>query len=237
MQVHQNLYMVIKESSYETLLQLPIFQGLGYRDMTEIVSDVKMDYVKISAGKTFIQENSPCNKLIFILKGNYSITHYTSTRRIYFVETPKAPEVVGVNTLFGLRQYYTHTYKANSEIQLLTINKQYVIQSLLHYEICRFNFLNLLSTAFHRSQLSLWEMPSSNLTKRFIQILKNNSIVPSGEKHLYGSMVDLSEYLSTTRLNLSNMLNGLQNKKLITLERKHFIVPALQDLIRFSQEL
>jgi len=226
-----------KDDLYYALLQLPIFQGLGFRDITEIVNDVKTEFLTIPAGKTFIQEDTPCRRIIFILDGEYSVTHFTSNRRIYFVETPRPPEVVGVYTLFGLRQYYTHTYKAITNIQLMTIEKQYVIKSLLHYEICRFNFLNLLSTAFHRSQLSQWEMPHDNQTKRFIQILKKNSIVPSGEKHLYGSMVDLAEYLSSTRLNLSKMLNDLQNKQLIKLERKHFIIFALQDLIRYGQEI
>ena len=229
--------MIQSETFYETLLQLPIFQGLGTRDITDIVSKVKMDFRKIPAGKTFISEDTPCSKMTFIIKGEYSVTHYASNRRIRFVEHPKTPEVIGVNSLFGLRQYHTHTCEAISEVQIMTIDKIYVIQNLMQFEVCRINYLNLLSTSLHRAQQNLSEKPNLNLIKRFIQTVKNNSILPVGEKHIYASMIDLADHLGATRLHLSAMLNQLETQGHIVMARRHIAIPALQNLIRYGQEL
>lgn len=227
----------MQESFYETLLQLPLFQGLGYHDLTNIVSKVKMDFRKYEPGKTIIEEGAACKDVIFLLQGSLIAKRSSANKRIIFSEKMDSPNVIGINSLFGLSQHHDRTYVADSNAQLLVINKQFIIHNMLVYEVCQFNFLNTLSTVIHRSNKMLWEMPSGNIAKRFIQILKRNYLKPSGEKNINGKMVDIAKYLGTTRLNVSNMLNELHQKGLIELGRKHIIIPAFQDLIHYGEDL
>jgi CRP-like cAMP-binding protein len=227
----------MQESFYETLLQLPLFQGLGYHDLTNIVSKVKMDFRKYEPGKTIVEEGEACKDVIFLLNGTLTAKRASANKRIIFSERINSPDVIGVNSLFGLSQHHERTYIAESNTQLLVINKQFIIHNMLVYEVCQFNFLNTLSTVIHRSNKMLWEIPSDNITKRFIQILKRNYLKPSGEKRLNGKMVDIAKYLGTTRLNVSRMLNHLQEKGLIELGRKHIVIPAFQDLVHYGEDL
>lgn len=227
----------MQESFYETLLQLPLFQGLGYHDLTAIVSKVKMDFRKIQPGKTIIEEGSACKDVVFLLKGEITAERGSQGRRLIFSETVLAPDVVGLGSLFGLSQYHDHTYKAATDVQLLVINKQFIIHNMLIYEVCRFNFLNTLSTMVMRANRMLWDMPSQDLCLRFIQLLKRNYIKPSGPKEISGKMVDLARYLGATRLNVSNMLNHLQDEGLLQIGRKHLHIHAMQDLIRYGENL
>ena len=133
-----------QESFYEILLQQPLFQGLGYHDLTEIVEKVKMNFQKTPAGTVIYKETDPCNELLFILKGNISVSHASQNRRVSFIETWTPPTVVGISTIFGISQYHTRTYRALTDIQTLSIRKEFITHNLLSYEVFQYNLLGML---------------------------------------------------------------------------------------------
>jgi hypothetical protein len=117
---------------------------------------------------------------------------------------------------------------------MLFINKNYIIQNMLIYDVCRFNYLNLLSASLQRQSKMLRDFPETDLVRRFTQILKHNYLKPSGEKHIKGKMVDWAEYMKVTRISVSNMLNQLEAHGLLKLERKQITIPAMQDLVAYA---
>lgn len=56
---------------FDTLLQLPLFQGLCHEDFTSILDKVKLHFIKHKAGETIIENGSPCKQLRFLLKVKY----------------------------------------------------------------------------------------------------------------------------------------------------------------------
>ena len=54
---------------FDTLLQLPLFQGLCNEDFTSILEKVKLHFIKHKAGETIIENGSACTQLCFLLKG------------------------------------------------------------------------------------------------------------------------------------------------------------------------
>ena len=61
------------ETMFDTLLQLPLFQGLCHEDFTSILDKVKLHFIKHKVGETIIESGSPCKQLCFLLKGEVSI--------------------------------------------------------------------------------------------------------------------------------------------------------------------
>lgn len=59
------------ETMFDTLLQLPLFQGLCHEDFTNILEKVKLHFTKHKAGDVIVKSGTPCDKLIFLLKGKY----------------------------------------------------------------------------------------------------------------------------------------------------------------------
>ena len=228
--------MQVQPSFYETLLQQPLFQGLGSNDLIEIVSKVKIHFQKFTAGNIIHLETDACRNLLFLLKGELKVSHTSTNKRIIFTELWKAPTVIGVESIFGVSQYHNRTYVAETDIQTLTINKEFITQMLLNYDVFRFNLLNMLSTRVQRSDRMLWETPALSLTRRFQQICQHNFTLPSGKKEILGKMVDLSVYVNATRLNLSRTLNLFEKEGILTLERKRITIPQFENLIHFVQE-
>ena len=61
------------ETMFDTLLQLPLFQGLCHEDFTSILDKVKLHFIKHKAGETIIESGTLCTQLCFLLKGEISI--------------------------------------------------------------------------------------------------------------------------------------------------------------------
>lgn len=79
------------ETMFDTLLQLPLFQGLCNEDFTSILEKVKLHFIKHKAGETIIENGSACTQLCFLLKGEVSIVT-NSPQNIYTViEQMEAP--------------------------------------------------------------------------------------------------------------------------------------------------
>ena len=72
------------ETMFDTLLQLPLFQGLCNEDFTSILEKVKLHFIKHKAGETIIENGSACTQLCFLLKGEVSIVT-NSPKNIYTV--------------------------------------------------------------------------------------------------------------------------------------------------------
>src|SRR5574344_1114747 len=119
----------MEQSFFEILLQLPLFQGLGHKDLTDIVSKVQFDFQKKEVGTAIVRQDTKCNGLMFLLKGDLDITR--TSHKLFFSESLHAPDVIGIDSLFGLSQIYRHTLTARSDVQLLLIDKRFVINKLL----------------------------------------------------------------------------------------------------------
>ena len=78
--------MQVQPSFYETLLQQPLFQGLGSNDLIEIVSKVKIHFQKFTAGNIIHLETDACRNLLFLLKGELKVSHTSTNKRIIFTE-------------------------------------------------------------------------------------------------------------------------------------------------------
>ena len=60
---------------------------------------------------------------------------------------------------------YTATYKARTDINIVTIDKLFVLNELNNYEIFRLNYLNILS---NRAQVAYEKLWNSHIKRRGI---------------------------------------------------------------------
>jgi signal-transduction protein with cAMP-binding, CBS, and nucleotidyltransferase domain len=75
LQIRRLRYM---ETMFDTLLQLPLFQGLCHEDFTNILEKVKLHFTRHKAGEPLIKSGEVCDQLLFLLKGKPS--PYRKTR-------------------------------------------------------------------------------------------------------------------------------------------------------------
>lgn len=216
---------------YDTLLQLPLFQGLGKTDLTNILSKVKLSFQKYDPEETIVKQGDKCEELMFFLSGQLVAETEHSDSNYTYSELFLKPMVIEPYSLFGLHPNYHATYKTRTEVNMLTIGKKYMLTELNLYEIFRINYLNILSNQVQVEHDKLFKVYATGIRKKLINFFAIQAFKPEGEKSIKVKMEDLAKIIDETRINVSRELNNMQEKGLIELKRKSIIIPALEKLI------
>ncbi|WP_321332823.1 Crp/Fnr family transcriptional regulator [uncultured Bacteroides sp.] len=222
------------ETMYDTLLQLPLFQGLCHEDFTNILEKVKLHFTKHRMGETIVNSGEVCDKLIFLLKGEIMSLSSPEECNFTYTEYFEAPYLIEAYSLFGMRVHYTSSYVARTEVQTISISKSFVLSELFKYDIFRLNYMNIISNRAQIVYDRLWKCPSKTLGEKIIDFILLRTEKPSGEKKLKIRMEDIAIYVDDTRLNVSRVLNEFQAMGLLTLSRKIIHIPEIKALIAWS---
>ena len=220
----------MEHSMYDNLLQLPLFQGLCKDDFTTIIEKVKFHFLNYKENDIIRQQGDPCNQLVFLLSGELTMKVADEEEGYTLSETLQAPHIIEPYSLFGMSTRYTATYLAKTDATLLTIDKAYVYTELNNYEIFRLNFLNILSNRIQVSHKKLWSNHMRSLKEKFVYFLLDRCQKPQGDKVLHITMEELARIINETRINVSRMLNDMQQQGLVQLRRKEIHIPALEKL-------
>lgn len=220
------------DTMFDTLLQLPLLQGLASEDFTSILEKVKLHFVKLKAGETIARANTPCNELIFLLNGDVSVTTTSADGLYSLTEFARAPYLIEPQSLFGIRTDYTAKYVATTEVNSVRVSKTAVTGYLLKYEIFRLNYLNIASSQSQSLHSKLWDQPSPTpLEGRIRLFILSHLRRPEGMKLLKIKMEDLATIVNDTRNNVSKVLNDMQDRGLLELHRGEIAIPAAEHLL------
>ena len=215
---------------YDNLLQLPLFQGLCKDDFTTLIEKVKLHFITCKEGETIAAQDEICNRLLFILDGEVTVKRTDKEHHYSLTEQLDAPHIIELYSMFGMYPTFKATYKAKTEVKLLSINKPYIYNELHKYEIVRINYLNLLSNTCQSAHRKLWNSHHGTMEAKIAHFLTNRCLKPQGEKVLHITMEDLGSLIDETRMNVSRLLNELQQNELLQLRRKEIYIPSLEKL-------
>lgn len=215
------------DTMFDTLLQLPLFQGLAHEDFTNILGKVKLHFTKHKAGDTLAQAGEPCTQLIFILKGE--VASQTSAKTYSLIEYQQAPCLLEPQSMFGMYTNYSATHTvADSEVHAVSISKAFVLKELWRYDIFRLNYCNIVCNRVQSLKARLW-LPSPDDTEgRIAYFICQHCEYNKGKKILKIKMDDLARIINETRLAVSKTLNKMQEDGWIELHRGEIVVPQLE---------
>jgi CRP-like cAMP-binding protein len=212
---------------FDTLLELPLFQGLSQEDFTNILGRVKLHFVKYKAGELIAESNTPCTELLFLLKGEVDAQTTPESQRFTYIETIKTPYLIEPEALFGMKPCFKASYRARTEASVMKVEKMLVLNKLFKYEVFRLNYVNSVSNRAQSIYSRLWKTPASGTARKVIHFFLNHAEKLEGEKTIIVKMEDLAEMLDDTRLNVSKVLNDLQSRGFIELKRKVIYIPEI----------
>jgi len=216
---------------FNTLLKLPLFQGLSQEDFTNILGRVKLHFIKYKAGDTIAESNTPCTDLVFLLSGEVDAQTTPENELFTYIETIKTPYLIEPEALFGMNPHFKATYVAKTAVSIMTVSKMLVLKELLKYDVFRLNYVNSVSNRAQSMYSRLWKTPTSGTIRKVIYFFLVYAEKLEGEKTIIIKMEDLAEILDDTRLNVSRVLNDLQSQGLLELRRKMIYIPELEKLI------
>ena len=216
---------------YDTLLSLPLFQGMSQTDFNSLLQKIRLDFIRYEDGDVIIEKGSRCGSLAFLINGTVESSRSGMDGNFTFSELIEAPFLIEPYSMFGRAGSYQRTYTAIGSCSFLMVDKQYIYTELGKYNICRMNLLNILSGRVQQLDSHIWSLDGMSLRERIIRFIKGMSDIQSGQKRLAIKMNDLATLMDATRLNVSRELNALEKDGLISLRRKEIFIPALENLI------
>lgn len=216
---------------FDTLLQLPLFQGLAQEDFTNILGKVKLNFTKHKAGEVIVKANEVCNKLIFVLKGEILSSTTSADASYSFSEYFQAPFLIEPQSLFGMNTSYVATYTTQTEANTVSINKAFVMNELFKYDIFRLNYMNIVSNRAQNLNNRIWIKTANSLEKQIGNFILTHIDRPIGRKILKIKMEELAQIVNDTRMGVSKALNSMQEKGVIELHRGEILIPDAEKLI------
>lgn len=151
---------------YETLMGLPMFNGVSYNRISEIVGSTRLAFLKYLPGEVFIQQHEPCNYLKFIISGSARIEVKSHDGRFAVSSTLTAPAVVMPDYLFGRSTLYPCKATAIETLSIMQIAKSDFTRILSTDEIFLFNYLNIISSDAQKSIDGVLALTSGTLDER-----------------------------------------------------------------------
>lgn len=216
---------------YDTLLQLPLFQGMSKAELSDVIERVRLGFQKVDAGETLFYQGDVCDKLVFVLSGEVEAETIASCGKFSFVERYNRIMVIEPYSLFGMQPCFKSTYRTVGDVSLLALDKRYIYSVLYQYEVFRINLLNLLSSRAEQLYDKVWEISAQELEGRLINFVYSLCATMYGPKTLRVKMEDLACLLDDTRLNVSNVLNKWRKEGLIAMCRKEFVFYDMEKLL------
>lgn len=216
---------------YDQLTQFTLFQGMSRADLMEVVTHTKLGFMKGKEGKRIVKEGEDCSHLMLMTHGELECETVSDDHQCRVVERIAAPFMIQPEQLFGMMQKYSSSYKALSDCNFITIDKQEVLLLLETQLVFRLNLLNMLAANTQRMRHRAWQSAPKTLRERIIRFFFSRCTYPAGAKTFYILMRQMANNLNDSRLDISQTLNAMEADGLLTLHRGRIEIPMLEKLL------
>lgn len=217
---------------FDTLLSLPLFQGLGVADLTRILESTRLRFDTLAANSTIARQGELCQEVIFVLEGHILRQTLAANNDWSLEEELTAPTVIGLEVLYGSTRTHHSTYVTCSQTRILSVDKRTIAALIGYFEVFRINVLNTLSTSIARQQKPLWTPPPTSLEGRIAAFMRAHINRPAGLKVFRISLRTLGLYLGEDYRYVSQALHKMERQGLLEMQRGSIRMAAFENIIK-----
>lgn len=137
-------------TTFETLMDLPLFKGLGKTHISEFLGSTPVDFTTYQAGETLFEPADECKSLIYVMHGSVCISYSEVGKGVIVHEKASTGRVLGAGRLFGLSRHYGCRCITLEPTGVMVIEKQHYSKLLQRNQVYWINYLNYLSAQWQR---------------------------------------------------------------------------------------
>lgn len=154
------------DSMFQTLMTLPLFHGVSYQKIAELIGNYRFHFLKYTENQKIISAGDPCTHLMTIISGKVRATITSADNRVKVSQTLVAPEIITPDFFFGRRTTSPATIESIENCGIMQIDKNDYIEIVSSDKIFLFNYLNILSMNAQLSTEGVLALTSGDLRKR-----------------------------------------------------------------------
>lgn len=216
---------------YEILMELPLFKGVSFDRISEVVGMAKFHFLKFPEGDTIISAGQPCTHITFIISGKVRSSIANPDSRFGVAQTLEAPDVIAPEFLFGKSTIYPCTVKALTSTGILQISKNDYLKILHTDQVFLFNFLNILSMNAQKAVDGVLALTNGSLEERIAFWIVALTQRSGKDVTLTCRQRDLYSLFGVPRSSLVNALDNMKEKGLIDYKPGEIRVKSRKDLL------
>ncbi len=203
-------------SMYELLMGLPLFNGVSYNRISEIVGSTPLSFLKYLPGQPLFAAGDPCSQLKFIISGSVRVSISNHNDRFRVNSTLTAPSVIMPDYLFGRSTIYPCDATAIDTVSIMQISKQEFTRLLRTDEVFLFNFLNILSSDAQKGIDGVMALSTGSLEERLAYWILALTQRDATDITMTCRQRDLYSIFGVQRSSFISMLDSLTERGIIT---------------------
>lgn len=202
-------------SMYKNLMSLPLFRGVSYSRLSEIVGTTRLAFLKYLPGESILQAGDRCTNIKFILSGRVRLVIRNENDRVRVGQTLTSPAVISPDFLFGRNTLYPATATAIDTASIMQIDKNDLIPLLQSDEVFLFNYLNLVSTNAQKAVDGMLAVTSGSIEERIAFWIIALTQMDSDEIVLSAKARDLYSIFGVQRSSFIAALDSLRDRGIL----------------------
>lgn len=203
------------KSMYENLMTLPLFKGISYSRLSEIVGNTRLAFLKYLPGEPMIKAGDPCSHIKFIISGHVRLTITNESDRVKVSQTLTSPAVISPDFLFGRNTQYPASATAIDTVSVMQIEKKDFIPLLQCDDVFLFNYLNILSTNAQKAVDGVLALTSGSLEERIAFWIIALTQMDSDDITLCAKQRDLYSLFGVQRSSFIAALDGMKERGIL----------------------
>ena len=220
----------------DILIESPLFQGISEKELHQLVSSFPYQIKTYHQGNLIASRNETCEFLMIILEGSVKGEMLDFSGKTIKIEDLQAPRPIAPAFLFGIENRFPVDVIANSEVKLLYLPRQTIIQYIQRNERFLTNYLNAISNRAQFLTKKLYFLSFSTIKEKLANYILELSKPYKTEIELPVSQQELAELFGVTRPSLARSLNELEKTGCIEVRRKQITIHDRQGLERVLKQ-
>lgn len=217
------------EEYKKLLLQIPLFRDLDQGLKQRLMTELEFILYEIPKKAVVLQQDTRCNHLYVLLKGELSVDIIDVAGNLVKVEEILAPRAFATPHLFGNNNILPATFTASKESVLLMATRSSVFKLISSEPQLLHSFLCVTGNCNKCTVLRLRILSYKNLRSRFIYYLMEHR-TNANAALLEHNQVQLADYLAVTRPALSKEINKMIKEGHIAVNKKEVTLLDMQAL-------
>ena len=202
-------------SMYETIMELPLFKGIGVDQVSLMLEKTSFDFLNFDKDDILIRPSDKMAYIDFILKGEVAISHCIDKIGICVKEIAGVGRALGAIRLFGLNTQFSCEAKAISQVSVLRISKEQYFNLLLTDRIYILNLLNYLSAASQKPLDFISSIKDNSIFSRLSTLVSIFSSAKSSQMELLASDSALADFCGVELREFSEWKKNVANAGII----------------------
>lgn len=133
------------ENNYKTMANCQLFKQMKRDEIEEICDSIGIYKKQYAKGEIIVEEGDPCDALSIILDGKVELHTFFISGDVSSLITLSPSDIFGEAILFSPAERYPISASALTQVEVLMLKKNHILQLMDEHPVFLENYLGLLS--------------------------------------------------------------------------------------------